>query len=175
MLVDKEVTLDPTTPDEWGRLDIEKTKAFGGLAWSWKTDDANPKKLVPFVSGTIVTEYGVISFWEGGSCFNGMNTNLITERLGNALKSEGPEYLIPTYIKILTDPNKHWGYQDVNGQYRTEIYGTDIELLKDVNIDKPFIAEGGNATVYQITENGNSARVVIMYNGNPIFSEVFAK
>ena len=167
-MVDKEVNLDPTTPDEWGKLDIEKTKNFGGLSWSWKNEGG---KLVPFVSGTIVTEYGVVSFWEGGNNFTKMNTNTITDRLSNSIKSEGPEYLIPAYIRILTDPNKHWGYQDINGQYRDEINGVDIELLKDVSIDKPFIAEGGEANVYEIS-NG---RVIVTYQGKVLFNEVFAK
>ena len=168
VLVDQEIDMNPTTPDEWGKLDIEKTKNFGGLSWSWKTVGG---KLVPFVSGTIVTEYGVVSFWEGGNNFTKMNTNTITERLSNSIKSEGPEYLIPAYIRILTDPNKHWGYQDINGQYRDEINGVDIEMLKDVSIDKPFIAEGGEANVYEIS-NG---RVIVTYQGKVLFNEVFAK
>ena len=168
VLVDQEIDMNPTTPDEWGKLDIEKTKNFGGLSWSWKNEGG---KLVPFVSGTIVTEYGVVSFWEGGNNFTKMNTNTITDRLSNSIKSEGPEYLIPAYIRILTDPNKHWGYQDINGQYRDEINGVDIELLKDVSIDKPFIAEGGEANVYEIS-NG---RVIVTYQGKVLFNEVFAK
>ena len=168
VLVDQEIDMDPTAPDEWGKLDIEKTKNFGGLSWSWKNVNG---KLIPFVSGTIVTEYGVVSFWEGGNNFTKMNTNTITDRLSNSIKSEGPEYLIPAYIRILTDPNKHWGYQDVNGQYRDEINGVDIEMLKDVSIDKPFIAEGGEANVYEIS-NG---RVIVTYQGKVLFNEVFAK
>lgn len=168
VLVDSEISMDPTTPDEWGKLDIEKTKNFGGIAWSWKNVN---NKLVPFITGTIVTEYGVVSFWEGGNNFTKMDTNTISDRLSNSIKSEGPEYLIPAYIRILTNPNKHWGYQDINGQYRDEINGVDIELLKDVSIDKPFIAEGGDATVYKINDN----RVVITYEGKVLFEEVFAK
>ena len=168
VLVDQEIDMDPTTPDEWGKLDIEKTKNFGGLSWSWKNVGG---KLVPFVSGTIVTEYGIVSFWEGGNNFTKMDTNTINGRLSNSIKSEGPEYLIPAYIRILTDPNKHWGYQDINGQYRDEINGVDIEMLKDVSLDKPFIAEGGEANVYEIS-NG---RVIVTYQGKVLFNEVFAK
>ena len=167
-LVDVDVLapVDPTIPPEIGDLDVNKTKNFGGLSWSWKNEGG---KLVPFVTGTIVTKYGIISFWDGDYCFTQIDTNTITGRLSNSIKSEGPEYLIPAYIRILTDPNKHWGYQDVNGQYRDEINGVDIELLPNVSIDKPFIAEGGNATVYQI--NGNHVKIV--YNGKVIFDEVF--
>ena len=175
-LIDIDVLIpeDPDIPDEIGRIDIEKTKLYGGLAWSWKTKESNPKESEPFISGTIITEYGVISYWEGGYCFNKMDTNIITDRLGNALKSEGPEYLIPTYIKVLTATNKHWGYQDVNGKFRAEINGSYIMTLPNVNIDKPFIAEGDDATVYKITENGSTVRVVIVYNGKPIFDHTFA-
>lgn len=167
-LVDVDVLapVDPTIPPEIGDLDVIKTKNFGGLSWSWKNVSG---KLVPFVTGTIVTKYGIISFWDGDYCFTQIDTNTITDRLSNSIKPEGPEYLIPAYIRILNDPNKHWGYQDINGQYRDEINGVDIEMLENVSIDKPFIAEGGNATVYQI--NGN--RVKIVYNGKVIFDEVF--
>ena len=167
-LVDVDVLapVDPTIPPEIGDLDVIKTKNFGGLSWSWKNVSG---KLVPFVTGTIVTKYGIISFWDGDYCFTQIDTNTITDRLSNSIKSEGPEYLIPAYIRILNDPNKHWGYQDINGQYRDEINGVDIEMLENVSIDKPFIAEGGNATVYQI--NGNHVKIV--YNGKVIFDEVF--
>ncbi len=167
VLVDSEISMDQTTPDEWGKLDVEKTRNFGGLAWTWKDENGKP---AAFITGTIVTEYGIVSFWEGGQSFTKFDTNNISARMGNSVKTEGPEYLIPAYINILKDPNPRWGYQDINGQYRNEINGVDIKLI-GMDVNKPFIAEGGDATVYKI--NGN--RVVITYNGKVLFSEVFAK
>ncbi len=158
---------EPTLPPEWGDIDVTKTKNFGGLAWSWKDENGKP---VAFITGTIVTEYGIVSFWEGDYCFTKFDTSKITARMGNSIKTEGPEYLIPAYINILKDPNPRWGYQDINGRYRNEINGVDIKLI-GMDVNKPFLAEGGNTNVYKI--NGN--HVVITYNGNIIFDEVFAE
>ena len=170
-LVDIDVlrNLEPDTPDPWGDLDIEKTKAYGGLAWSWRNEGGLP---VPFVTLTVVTEYGIVSAWEGGECFTQFNTNAIIDRLGNAIQSEGGNYLIPSYISIPTEPNKHWVYTDINGKKRDSVAGSDIMLLADVTIDEPFIADGGEVvTNASYTIEGKHVKVT--YRGKVLFEHTF--
>ena len=170
-LVDIDVlrNLEPDTPDPWGDLDVEKTLAYGGLAWSWRNEGGN---AIPFVTLTVVTEYGIVSAWEGGECFTEVNTNTITGRLSNSLYTEGTNYLIPSYISIPTDPNKHWVYTDINGKTRDSVAGSYIVLLKDVTIDEPFIADGGEVvTNASYTVNGKHVKVT--YRGKVLFEHTF--
>ena len=166
--VEKEVIENPTIDQT---IDLGKTKQFGRLSWAW---DANGK---PFVSGTIITTTGVISFWNGGHNFHAMDVNTITGALGNSLNPENAnEYLIPSYINIETRPNKHWVYRDVNGKYRDEVYGTLIEKLEDVTLDKPFFGEPSETSeTYTITEGDGTVRVKVVYKGVVLFNEVFSK
>lgn len=161
---------NPDMPNEIGAVDIAKTKQFGGLSWAW---DANGKA---FISGTVVTKYGVVSFWNGGYCFHKMTTGTIKARLGNSLYPENAsQYLIPSYIDVMSKPNKHWVYTDVNGKARDEIYGTLIEKLEDVTLDKPFFGEPSeNSDTYQIISQDGSVRVKVVYNGSVVFDHIFA-
>ena len=170
VLVDKLIIKNPDMPDEIGAVDIEKTRNFGGLSWSW---DASGK---PFVSGTIVTENGVVSFWNGGYSFHKMTTNEITARLGNSLYPENNnQYLIPAYISIQSKPNKHWLYTDVNGKARDEVYGTLIMKLEDVKLDEPFFGiPSETSETFRITNQDGSVRIKVVYKGSVVFDHVFA-
>lgn len=169
--VDKLVPPTPDMPDEMGPVDITKTKQFGRLSWAW---DASGKE---FVSGTIVTAYGVVSFWNGGYCFTKMTTAEIKDRLGNSLCPENSaNYLIPAYITIENKPNKHWVYTDVNGKGRDEIYGTLIEKLEDVSLNEPFFGTPSETSeTYQIIDQEGSTRIRVVYKGTVLFDHVFAK
>ena len=170
-LVDIDVlrNLEPDTPNEWGDLDVEKTLAYGGLAWSWRNEGG---VAVPFVTLTVVTEYGIVSAWEGGECFTEFNTNAISGRLSNSIYPEGTNYLIPSYISIPTNPNKHWVYTDINGKVRDSVAGSDIVLLADVTIDEPFIADGGEVvTNASYTVEGKHVKVT--YRGKVLFEHTF--
>ena len=160
----------PDMPNEIGGVDIAKTKQFGRLSWAW---DASGKA---FISGTIVTKNGVVSFWNGNYCFHKMNTSSIKAPLGNSLYPENNnQYLIPSYIDIMSKPNKHWVYTDVNGKARDEVYGTLIEKLEDVTLDKPFFGTPSETSeTYQITSQDGSVRVKVVYNGSVVFDHVFA-
>ena len=151
-------------------IDISKTKQFGRLSWSW---DASGKA---FVSGTIIVKNGVISFWNGGYCFTEMDTENINKELGNSLCPESSNYLIPAYINIVTSPNKHWLYTDINGKHRDEVYGTLIMKLEDVKLDEPFFGTPSETSaIYQITEKDGTVRVKVVYKDQILFNEVFAK
>lgn len=151
-------------------IDVSKTKQFGRLSWAW---DAAGKA---FVSGTIITQKGVISFWNGGHSFYEMDTNSISDKLGNSLYPESSDnYVIPAYIKIDNTPNKHWVYTDVNGKNRDEIYGTLIEKLEDVSLNEPFFGTPSETSeTYQIIERDGTVRVKVVYKGVTLFNEVFA-
>lgn len=160
----------PDMPNEIGAVDITKTKQFGGLSWAW---DASGKA---FISGTIVTKNGVVSFWNGKYCFHKMTTSTIKARLGNSLYPENTnQYLIPSYIDVQSKPNKHWVYTDVNGKVRDEVYGTLIEKLEDVTLDKPFFGTPSETSeTYQITSQDGSVRIKVVYKGSVVFDHVFA-
>lgn len=166
----KEEPKTPDMPNEIGAVDITKTKQFGGLSWAW---DASGKA---FISGTIVTKNGVVSFWNGKYCFHKMNTATIKSRLGNSLYPENTnQYLIPSYIDVMSKPNKHWVYTDVNGKARDEVYGTLIEKLEDVTLDKPFFGEPSETSeTYQIISQDGSVRVKVVYKGSVVFDHTFA-
>lgn len=172
VLVDKEVNLDPSTPGEWGTIDIEKTKNFGRICVTWK-EVAGQTKLQHFYSGTIVTTKGIISFSNGYKKFTAMNTNVITKEVGNGWDGAN---LNPAYITVSTNPNVSWQYYDVvSNELVADIHSSKMQTEGGINKEKPFVAEGGNASVYNITENGNTVRVVVTFNGEELFSEVFAK
>lgn len=172
VLVDKEINLDPSTPDEWGTIDIEKTKAFGRICVTWK-EVAGQSKLQHFYSGTIVTTKGIISFSNGYKKFTAMDTNIITKEVGNGWDGAN---LNPAYITVSTNPNVSWQYYDVvSNELVADIHSSKMQTEGSINKEQPFVAEGGNASVYNITENGNSVKVVVTFNGEPLFSEVFAK
>ncbi len=165
-----ETPSEPDMPNEIGGVDIAKTKQFGGLSWAW---DAEGK---PFISGTIVTANGVVSFWNGNYCFHKMNTNTIKARLGNSLYTENTnQYLIPSYIDVQSKPNKHWVYTDVNGTARAEVYGTVIEKLDDITLNQPFFGEPSETSeTYNITSQDGSVRIMVKYKGATVFDHTFA-
>lgn len=150
-------------------IDVNKTIQFGRLSWSWTAD----KK--PFITGTIVTKVGIISFWDGGYCFTDMDTNTIKDKLGNTLWPENSSnYLIPNYITIENSPNKHWVYTDINGKPRDEVYGTYIEKLPEVTLNEPFFGiPSSTSETFKITEKDGTVRIKVTYGGKTIFNEVF--
>lgn len=150
-------------------IDINKTIQFGRLSWAWTAD----KK--PFITGTIVTKVGIISFWDGGQCFTDMDTNTIKDKLGNTLWPENSSnYLIPNYITIENSPNKHWVYTDINGKPRDEVYGTLIEKLPEVTLNEPFFGiPSTTSETFKITEKDGTVRIKVTYGGKTIFNEVF--
>ena len=163
---------DPTSDPEWGTIDIEKTRAFGRICVTWK-EVAGQSKLQHFYSGTIVTTKGIISFSNGYSKFTAMDTNVITKEVGNGWDGAN---LNPAYITVSTNPNVSWQYYDVvSNELVADIHSSKMQTEGGINKEKPFVANGGQANVYNITENGNSVKVVITYNGEVLFSEVFAK
>ncbi len=172
VLVDKEVNLAPSTPSEWGTIDIEKTKAFGRICVTWK-GIAGQSKLQHFYSGTIVTTKGIISFSNGYSKFTAMDTNVITKEVGNGWDGAN---LNPAYITVSTNPNVSWQYYDVvSNELVADIHSSKMQTEGGIDFNQPFVANGGQANVYNITENGNSVKVVVTFNGEVLFSEVFAK
>ena len=172
VLVDKEINLDPSTPSEWGTIDIEKTRTFGRICVTWK-EVAGQSKLQHFYSGTIVTTKGIISFSNGYKKFTAMNTNVITKEVGNGWDGAN---LNPAYITVSTNPNVSWQYYDVvSNELVADIHSSKMQTEGGINKEQPFVANGGQANVYNITENGNSVKVVITYNGEELFNEVFAK
>lgn len=172
VLVDKEVILDPSTPNEWGEIDIEKTKNFGRICVTWK-EVAGQSKLQHFYSGTIVTTKGIISFSNGYKKFTAMDTNVITKEVGNGWDGAN---LNPAYINVSTNPNVSWQYYDVvSNELVADIHSSKMQTEGGIDKEKPFVANGGQANVYNITENGNTVRVVVTFNGEELFSEVFAK
>ena len=177
VLVDKEKEKepepeDPTIDPEWGTIDIEKTRAFGRICVTWK-EVAGQSKLQHFYSGTIVTTKGIISFSNGYSKFTAMDTNVITKEVGNGWDGAN---LNPAYITVSTNPNISWQYYDVvSNELVADIHSSKMQTEGGINKEQPFVANGGQANVYNITENGNSVKVVITYNGEVLFSEVFAK
>ena len=172
VLVDKEIELDPSTPGEWGTIDIVKTKNFGRVCVTWK-EVAGQSKLQHFYSGTIVTTKGIISFSNGYSKFTAMDTNVITKEVGNGWDGAN---LNPAYITVSTNPNVSWQYYDVvSNELVADIHSSKMQTEGNIDFNQPFVANGGQANVYDITENGNSVKVVVTFNGEVLFSEVFAK
>lgn len=55
--VDKLLPAKPDVPDEWGPIDITRTKQFARISWAW---DAQGKS---FPSATIITANGIVSVW----------------------------------------------------------------------------------------------------------------
>lgn len=175
VLVDKEKEPepeDPTAEPEWGYIDIEKTRAYGRVCVTWK-EVAGQSKLQHFYSGTIVTTKGIISFSNGYSKFTAMDTNVITKEVGNGWDGAN---LNPAYITVSTNPNVSWQYYDVvSNELVADIHSSKMQTEGNIDFNQPFVANGGQANVYDITENGNSVKVVVTFNGEVLFSEVFAK
>lgn len=171
VLVDKEIVLDPSTPSEWGTLDIEKTKNFGGICISWEKVGNTFK---PFYSGTVITSKGIVSFKNGYQKFTAMNTNSINNKVGNAWDGAN---LYPAYIIVdKSAANPSWAYYDVTtGTLLTDVHSSKMEVEGGFDMEQPFVANGGQANVYEISENGNVVRVVVTFNGETMFNEVFAK
>ena len=171
ILVDKEINLDPSTPDEWGTLDIERTKNYGGICISWEKVGNTFK---PFYSGTVITSKGIVSFKNGYQKFTAMNTNSINNKVGNAWDGAN---LYPAYITVdKSAANLSWAYNDVTtGTLLTDVHSSKMEVEGGFDMEQPFVANGGQANVYEISENGNVVRVVVTFNGETMFNEVFAK
>lgn len=171
-LVDVDVLapLDPTIPPEWGEIDIDKTTKYGRISISWeKTADG---KFKPFYSGTFFTYKGIISFKKDYKQFTEMDTNLITKEVGNAWNSTK---LFPSYITVdKSAANLAWAYYDViTGTLLTDVHSSKMEVEGGFDMEQPFVANGGQADVYKITQKGERTLVIVTFNGQELFREVF--
>lgn len=171
-LVDVDVLApqDPTIDPEWGDIDIEKTSAYGRICVTWK-EVAGQTKLQHFYSGTIVTTKGIISFSDGYKKFTAMDTNIINREVGNGWDGAN---LNPAYITVSTNPNISWQYYDVvSNEVVADIHSSKMQTEGGIDFNQPFVANGGNASVYKITKNGEQVSVVVTFNGQELFREVF--
>ncbi len=171
--VDVLVPQDPTIDPEWGEIDIEKTKKFGTISVAWEAQAGN-EKLLPIYTGTIITSKGIISFMKGYKQFTAMNTNTITDQVGNAWNGTK---LFPSYIEVdRSGKNISWAYLSViDGELFDDVNSSKMTLEGGLNKETPFVATGGDANVYTFSENGNVVRVVVTYQGVVMFDEVFNK
>ena len=170
-LVDVDVLApqDPTTPPEWGDIDIEKNTKYGTICVSWELQSDG--KFLPTYSGTLITTKGIVSFKKGYKQFTEMDTNTIIDKVGNA--SDGAK-LYPSYIEVDRSGNISWSYLDVmNGNLLTAVNSSKMTIVGGVDIEKPFVATGGEANVYQIIQNGERKMIIITFNGEILFREVF--
>ena len=103
-----------------------------------------------------------------------MNTNSINNKVGNAWDGAN---LYPAYITVdKSAANLSWAYNDVTtGTLLTDVHSSKMEVEGGFDMEQPFVANGGQANVYEISENGNVVRVVVTFNGETMFNEVFAK
>ena len=168
--VDVPAPWEPTIDPEWGDIDIEKTSAYGSICVTWK-EVAGQSKLQHFYSGTIITTKGIISFSQGYKKFTAMDTNIITKEVGNGWDGAN---LSPAYIIVSTNPNVSWQYFDVvTGNAVADIHSSKMQVEGGLDLNKPFVANGGNASVYKITENGDRKKIIVTYNGEELFRETF--
>lgn len=170
-LVDVDVLApqDPTIDPEWGDIDIEKNTKYGTVCISWEQIGGSFK---PIHSGTIITTKGIISFMNGYKQFTAMDTNLITDKVGNAYNGAA---LFPSYIDVDgSGANISWSYLDVqNGSVLTDVHSSKMTVEGGFDKERPFLATGGEANVYQITKNGERTMVIVTFNGEEMFREVF--
>ena len=159
-----------TIPDEWGTIDIAKTKAYGTISVAWELQSNG--SFMPIYSGTVITSKGIVSFRNGYEQFTSMNTASISDKVGNAW--DGSK-LYPAYIEVDRSGNISWSYISVvDGSLLTDVNSSKMTVVGGIDLNNPFVANGGNASVYTFTENGNVVRVVVTFNGI-LFNEVFAK
>ena len=160
-----------TVPSEWGNIDIAKTKAYGTISVAWELQSNGT--FMPIYSGTVITSKGIVSFRNGYEQFTPMNTASISDKVGNAWDGSR---LYPSYIEVdRSGANISWSYISVvDSSLLTDVNSSKMTVVGGIDIEKPFVAEGGNASVYTFSENGNTVRVVVSFNGI-IFNEVFAK
>ena len=104
--------------------------------------------------------------------FTAMNTNTITDKVGNAWNGAK---LFPAYIDVDgSGANTTWAYLDItNGSLLTDVHSAKMEVEGGFDKEQPFVATGGDANVYQISENGERKLVIITFNGQEMFREVF--
>ena len=160
-----------TVPSEWGNIDITKTKAYGTISVAWELQSNGT--FMPIYSGTVITSKGIVSFRNGYEQFTPMNTASISDKVGNAWDGSR---LYPSYIEVdRSGANISWSYISVvDYSLLTDVNSSKMTVVGGIDIEKPCVAEGGNASVYTFSENGNTVRVVVTFNG-VIFNEVFAK
>ena len=151
-------------------IEVKITYELDGHQLSAK-EVAGQTKLQHFYSGTIVTTKGIISFSDGYKKFTAMDTNIITKEVGNGWDGEN---LNPAYITVSTNPNISWQYYDVvSNEVVADIHSSKMQTEGGIDFNQPFVANGGNASVYKITKNGEQVSVVVTFNGQELFREVF--
>ena len=82
--------------------------------------------------------------------------------------------LNPAYITVSTNPNVSWQYYDVvSNEVVADIHSSKMQTEGGIDFNQPFVANGGNASVYKITKNREQVSVVVTFNGQELFREVF--
>lgn len=167
--VDKVLPNTPTLPEEWGPIDWEKTKQWGGLSWFWQPSP-DGKKPIETMGGSIITTKGIILLAEGGFTFTQMDVNTITARISGIFSNRGGNKWAPSYVNVVEQGagKFFWRYEGLDGS-DLEINGGDITMIDGVKKDKPFFETPSDtpASTYKFS-NG---RLVITYKGVVLFDE----
>lgn len=151
--VEKPINPDPElpdTPEEWGTIDWDKTKAFGGISWTFDNN------MQPVLNGSAVFENGVVSFNSGNAYFYRYDTSKLSGRLGAI--PVGTSW-VPSYINVKKNPNYFWEYAGLNG---VTYNMNGVEILKgvDVELEKPFMTTGD---AYQFDEETGYMNIEYTY------------
>lgn len=166
--VDKVLPNTPTLPKEWGPIDWEKTKQWGGGSWFWQLGPNN--KLIATQGRSIITEKGTILIAEGGFTFTQMDVSTINTRVSGIFNGRGGNKWTPSKIDYIDEKtNFYWRYESFDGNIDLEVNGGDILLIKDVEKDKPFFETPSDSPAS--TYKYNNGRLVIIYKGVTIFDE----
>lgn len=171
--VDKLAPKDPTIDLEFGYLDWDKTKQFGGLSWAWDVEMINGKPtLKPVLNVTVVTTVGVMNKVAGTNYFYKMDVNTITSRLGAGLNVGTGNKWIPSSIEVKdgSTGNPYWYYMGVDGKSTTSVNGVDILKIEDVKLNEPFFNIPVDGSTTFSNKNGH---VVVTYKGEVVFDEIF--
>lgn len=166
--VEKPITPDtiaPTTPEEWGTIDWEKTQNYGGISWSF---DARMK---PVLNASVITSKGVVSFNSGNAFFYRYDTSKLSNRLGAIPTGNA---WIPSYINVKKNPNYFWEYAGLSG-ITYNMNGVEILKTVDVELEKPFMKNGneynyneetGKMVIeYTYKDRADETKTVTLFNG----------
>lgn len=158
-------TIAPTTPEEWGTIDWEKTQVYGGISWSF---DARMK---PVLNASVITSKGVVSFNSGNAFFYRYDTNKLSNRLGAIPTGNA---WIPSYINVRKNPNYFWEYAGLSG-VTYNMNGVEILKTVDVELEKPFMKNGneynyneetGKMVIeYTYKDRADETKTVTLFNG----------
>lgn len=140
----------PDTPEEWGTIDWDKTKAFGGISWTFDNN------MQPTLNASVITSKGIVSFNSGNAYFYSYDTSKLSGRL-SAIPT-GSAW-VPSYINVKKNPNIFWEYAGLSG-VTYNMNGVDILKTVDVELEKPFMTTGD---AYQFNEETGYMNIVYTY------------